>query len=77
MAIVVKDAELLSEFAKAEVRQIFGPDGVLLGEFIPAGIGRFPPNAKIPFTESEIAEMRQAKTGRPLADILKSLRERE
>lgn len=76
MSITITDptlfAQLLAAQGPVEVR---GPSGEYVGTFQPFD-GKLPPGVRSPFTDEQLAEFRKQRTGRPLADILKDLRER-
>jgi hypothetical protein len=76
MSITITDPALLAQLAAAtgpvEVRD---PAGNLIGRFETTWDGKLPPGVKSPFTEEEMKERRKIRTGRPLADILRDLRQ--
>lgn len=76
MSITITDPVLLTQLnAVPGPIDVHGPNGEFIGTFQPP-FGAPPPGFKIPFSEEEFAELRKQRTGRPLADILKDLRER-
>ena len=73
MSVTISDPTLLSQLKTGDKVELKDPSGNLLGVFIPQGLG-VPPGVKSPFTEEEMAARRkEAKTGRPLANILRNL----
>ena len=78
MSITITDPALLAQLRQAvDVVELTDPDGNRLGTFAAEGLGRLPPGVKSPFTTEEMERRRQTRTGRPLKDILRDLRERE
>jgi len=75
MSVTITDPELLAALSRGDV-ELKRPDGRVLGKFIFEPDGKLPPGVKSPFTEEQLVEFRKQRTGRPLADILKDLRER-
>ena len=77
MSITVTDASLLAQLTGAsDVVELKDPAGRVIGTFAAEGLGRLPPGVRSPFTDEQLAELRKQRTGRPLADVLKDLRER-
>ena len=77
MSITINDPELLAMLRSAEeALEFVDPDGRALGTFAATEFGRLPPGIVSPFTDSELAERRKNRTGRPLADILRDLQAR-
>jgi hypothetical protein len=76
-AIAVTDPTLLSELLQYEgTVELKAPDGRLLGQFTAEGFFKLPPGAKSPFTDEQLVDLRKQRDGRPLADILRDLKER-
>jgi hypothetical protein len=77
MSITVTDLALLTQLRQtADVVELLDPDGNVIGTFAAGESGQLPPGVESPFSESELAELRKQKSGRPLADILADLRKR-
>lgn len=77
MSITITDPALLAQLAQASgIVEFRDANGNLIAEFEKLHDGQLPPGVTSPFTEEEMAERRKHRTGRPLADILKDLRER-
>ncbi len=78
MSITISDLTLLAQFTAASgTIDIRDPDGNVIGRFEAIGDGKLPPGMKSPFSDGELAEFRKQRTGRPLAEILKDLREQK
>jgi hypothetical protein len=78
-SITISDPALLAKLdvaALAEGVELRDPTGKVLGTVTLDGYGKPPPGYKIPFTDDELAEFAKQKTGRPLADIMRDLREK-
>lgn len=77
MTIRVTDPNLVALLLQAEdVVELTDAEGRVLGTFAAENVGVPPPGVKSPFSEEEIAERRKQRTGRPIEDILKDLREK-
>lgn len=77
MSITVTDLTLLAQLRQtSDVVELIDPDGNVVGTFAAGEAGQLPPGVESPFSESELAELRKQKSGRPLADILADLRKR-
>jgi hypothetical protein len=76
MSITITDPALLAQLATGNRVEFTDPTGRVLGYFTPEGLGKLPPGVKSPFTDEELAELRQQRNGRPLADILRDLKGR-
>jgi hypothetical protein len=77
MSITVTDPNLLAQLAEAsDVVELKDPAGRVIGTFAAEGLGRLPPGVRSPFTDEQLADLRTQRSGRPLADILRDLRER-
>ena len=76
MSITITDPTLLAQLATGDPIELKDATGRLLGVFTPEVWGKLPPGVKSPFSEEEMAERRKDRTGRPLADILRDLKER-
>ena len=71
MSITINHPGLLAQFsAAAESVEIKSPDGRVLGRFVVENLYKLPPGVTSPFSEEELAVLRQQKGGRPLAEIL-------
>jgi len=78
MSITINDPTLLAQFkATTGVVEIRDPAGNVIGQFETTGDGKLPPGVKSPFSDEELAQFRKERTGRPLAEILRDLRERK
>ena len=78
MIITITDPVLAAQLLNSNgVVEIKNSEGVVLGQFTMEGRFKLPPGVKSPFTEEEMVERRKQRTGRPLADILRDLKERE
>lgn len=77
MSITITDPNLLAQLAAVKgLVELRDPAGNVIGRVETTWDGKLPPGVKSPFTEEEMKERRKQRTGRPLADILKDLRER-
>ena len=75
--IVISDPELLAKLAAAEGQVIFQrPTGEQVVKMETVAAGKLPPGFKIPFTDEELARRSQDRTGRPIGDVLKELKEK-
>ena len=64
MTQLMLDAGLAQQLkATTDSLRLCAPDGTIVGLFTPSS------RLKIPFTEEEIQQAKQAKGGRPLSDI--------
>lgn len=77
MSITITDPVLLDHLAASGEVEFKDPSGRTIGKFVPDRPGKLPPGVKSPFTEEELAERREHRIGRPLADILRDLEGRE
>ena len=76
MSITITDPVLLAQLAALQGSvEVHGPNGEFVGTF-QAPFGAPPPGFQIPFTDEELERRRQARTGRPLKDILRDLESR-
>ena len=74
--ITISDPALLAQLAALEgVAELRDPAGTLLVR-AERPYGALPPGVRSPFSDEEMAERRKQRTGRPLADIMKDLREK-
>ncbi len=74
--ITISDPVLLKQLAEATGGITFrDPDGNVVHQS-GGRIGVPPPGAKPPFTDEELEEFGKNRDGRPLADILRDLREK-
>jgi hypothetical protein len=74
--IVITDPELLAKLAAAQGRIVFqGPTGdtVKMAEVVS---DKLPPGFKIPFTDEQLAEFSKHRTGRPIGEVIKELKEK-
>lgn len=77
MSITVTDPKLLAQLTGAsEVVELTDPAGRVIGTFAAEGLGQLPPGVRSPFTDEQLADLRKQRTGRPLTDVLRDLRER-
>ena len=75
--ITISDPALLAQLADvAGDVELRDPTGRVVGTFLQPDFGKPPPGYKIPFTDEQLAEFSKQKTGRPLADIMRDLREK-
>ena len=75
-SITISDPALLTQLAAIDgVVELRDPAGTLLAR-CERPYGALPPGVKSPFTDEQMAEFRKQRTGRPLADIMKDLREK-
>lgn len=75
--IVITDPELLAKLAAADGQIIFrGPTGETVKTAEVVANGTFPPGFKIPFTDEELARRSQERTGRPIGEVLKELKDK-
>lgn len=75
--IVIHDPELLAKLAATEGQIIFqGPTGDPVKKVETAAAGKLPPGFKIPFTDEELARRSQDRTGRPLAEVWRTIYEK-
>lgn len=75
--VVVTDPELLAKLAVAEGPILFrGPNGETVRWAEPVPEGKLPPGLRSPISDEEFEERRKQTGGRPLADILKDLRQK-
>ena len=75
--IVISDPEVLAKVAAAEGPIILrGPKGdcIRIAELVPAG--QLPASLRPPISDEEYEELRKQTGGRPLAEILKDLRQK-
>ena len=78
MSITIHDPALVAELLKTQGPVLLeSPDGQQLGEFNGENLYKLPPGKKSPFTDEQLLELRKQRDGRPLADILRDLKERE
>ena len=78
MTVTITDRKLLEQLlAGGNTIDLTGPNGEKFGTLTVERKGVPPPGFQVPFTEEEIAERRKGRTGgRPLADILRDLKEK-
>ncbi|MBY0514134.1 MAG: hypothetical protein K2P78_09520 [Gemmataceae bacterium] len=75
--IVITDPEVLAKLAAADGQIVFqGPRGEHVRTVSPVPFGKLPPGFKVPFSDEEMARRRQERTGRPIGDIIKDLKEK-
>ncbi len=75
--IVITDPELLAKLAAADGRIVFqGPAGDTVKTAEVVAGSKFPPNFKIPFTDEQLAEFSKHRTGRPIGEVIKELKEK-
>ena len=73
MTQILLDAKLARQLrSSANPLELCDPSGAVVGVFAPVNQSKF----AVPFTEDEIQKSKQAKGGRPLADILADLEKR-
>ena len=78
MSITITDPALVAQLLNSDGTVVLkNPEGRILGEFKAEGLYKLPPGVKSPFTEEQLQELRKDRTGRPLKDILRDLKERE
>lgn len=78
VTITVSDPALITLLMQAgDVAELKTPDGKVLGVFTSDRPGRLPAGTRSPFTDEQRAEMRAQPPGRPLADILRDLGNRQ
>jgi hypothetical protein len=77
MSITITDPALLAQLAQARgVVELKDPTGRILFAFLAENDGKPPPGFKIPFTDEELAERSKQRTGRPIGDVLRDLKEK-
>jgi hypothetical protein len=76
MTITITDPALVARLMAGDSAELVDSTGRRLGFFTPESSGKLPPGVKSPFTDEELAELRKQRDGRPLADILRDLKER-
>lgn len=77
MSITITDPGLVAQLLQTEdVVELTDAEGRVIGTFAAEGLGRLPPGVVSPFTDEQVAEFRKQRSGRPLADILRDLREK-
>ena len=75
--IVINDPELLAKLAAAEGQIIFqGPTGDSVKKVETVPPEKLPPGFKIPFSDEELARRSLERTGRPIGEVLKELKEK-
>lgn len=75
MAIIVSDPALVAKFSGAsDAVEVRDPEGNVLGTFAPP-IGKPPPDYVPPIPAEELNRRKALRTGKPLSEILKNLRE--
>ncbi|MBA4191849.1 MAG: hypothetical protein C0467_28045 [Planctomycetaceae bacterium] len=75
--IVITDPELLAKLAAADGQIIFrGPTGDTVKTAEVVANTKLPPGFKIPFSDEELARRSQIRTGRPIGEVLKDLKEK-
>ncbi len=78
MTITITDPVLVAQLLNSDGTVVLqSPEGRVLGQFKAEGLYKLPPGVKSPFTEEQLQELRKDRTGRPLKDILRDLKERE
>jgi hypothetical protein len=74
--IVISDPVILAQLTQATGQIEFkDPAGNVVATVETVSYGVPPPGFKVPFSEEEMERRRQERTGRPLADILRDLRQ--
>lgn len=78
MSITITDPALLAQITQASgaVVDVKDPNGKVIGRLHVEATGKLPPGFKIPFTDEELARRSQERTGRPIGDVLKDLKEK-
>lgn len=78
MSITIIDPALVALLLNSDgTIELRNAEGRVLGQFKAEGLYKLPPGVKSPFTEEQLQELRKDRTGRPLKDILRDLKERE
>jgi hypothetical protein len=77
MSITITDPALLAQIHEASgVVDLKDPSGKVLGRLHVEKPSKFPPGFKIPFTEEELTEFSKHRTGRPIGDVIRELKEK-
>lgn len=77
MSITITDPNLLAQLAGVSgAVEVKDPSGRLLGTFTAEARGKLPPGFKIPFSDEELARRSQDRSGRPIGDVIKELKEK-
>jgi len=77
MSITITDPALLAQLAQASgTTALRDPSGRVIGTFQVLPPNTLPPGFKIPFTEEQLAEFSKQRTGRPVGDVLKDLKDK-
>ncbi len=77
MSITITDPALLAQIYEASgVVDLKDPSGKVLGRLHVEKPSKLPPSFKIPFTEEELARRSQERSGRPIGEVLKELKEK-
>jgi hypothetical protein len=75
--ITITDPALLAQLVQASGIVVFqDPAGRVLAAYTAAGAVRRAPPGVIPFTDEELAELSKQRTGRPIGDVLRDLKEK-
>lgn len=77
MSITITDPALLAQLRQASgMVDLKDPAGKVIGRFTAEATGKLPPGFKIPFTDEQLAEFSKQRTGRPIGEVLKELKEK-
>lgn len=77
MSITITDPALLAQLRQASGMVDFtDPTGKVIGRFTAEAQEKLPPGFKIPFTDEQLAEFSKQRTGRPIGEVLKELKEK-
>lgn len=77
MSITITDPTLLAQITQVSgVVDLKDPNGKVLGRLHVEAAGKLPPGFKIPFTDEQLAELSKYRTGRPIGEVLKELKEK-
>ena len=75
--VVVTDPELLKKLAATDGPIVFrGPNGEYVRFAEPVPVGTLPASLRPPISDEDYEKLRQQTGGRPLADILRDLRQK-
>lgn len=77
MSITITDPALLAQIHQASgIVDLKDPSGKVLGRLHVESGGKLPPGFKIPFTDEQLAEFSKQRTGRPIGDVIRELKEK-